>query len=197
MDYTEAYKHFSSTYTAMSKRLEEWVKYQGGSIDTEGYVQGLSEKNLIRYNTLNDDLSCMLEFVQAVEGDRKEKLSEIERLKTRCRMLETAAKAEKYTDAYVLQEVNFLKNWTIDLETNLDEFRQKLRDTIFFIELALKRGLIPFDDWIEKKLRFSKLYVLDEEALKEAYFIKKKQLKTINQTPALLHEHTQNLAKPA
>ena len=197
MDYNEAYKQFSTTYTAMSKRLEEWVNYQGGKIDAEGMVQGLTDKLLIRYNTLNDDLASMLEFVEAVSSDRKEKLAEIERLKTRCRMLETAAKAEKYTDAYVMQEVNFLKTWTIDLETNLDELRQKLKDTVFFIELALKRQLMEFDDATQKKLINSKLLLQDEEELKQAYFLKKKKLKEANQTPALLHEHTQNLAKPA
>jgi chromosome segregation ATPase len=197
MDYNEAYKQFSTTYTAMSKRLEEWVNYQGGKIDAEGMVQGLTDKLLIRYNTLNDDLASMLEFVQAVEGDRKEKLAEIERLKIRCRMLETAAKAEKYTDAYVMQEVNFLKTWTIDLETNLDELRQKLKDTVFFIELALKRQLTEFDEATQKKLINSKLLLQDEEELKKAYFLKKKKLKEANQTPELLHVHTKNLAKPA
>lgn len=197
MDYKEAYTRFSTAYSAMAKRLQEWVVLKGGRFDTEGYVQGLTANFLVRYEQLNNEMSDMLEYVEAVEAERKAQWAEIHRLRTRCHLLESAERAEKYTDKYVMQEVNFHKAWMIDPETSLDEFRQKLRDTIFFLELALKRGLIEYDEPTEKKISYSKHFLLNEEDFKDFYFSKKRKLKEAAKTPDIIIEHTQNISKPA
>ena len=197
MDYKEAYTRFSTAYADMAKRFQEWVEFHDGRFDTEGYVVGLPKNLMIRYERLNDKMTAMLEYVVAVEAERKAQSAELHRLRTRCHLLEAAERAEKYTDAYVMQEVNFHKAWTIDAETSIDEFKLKLRDTIFFLELALKRGLIEYDEPTEKKIMYSKLFLQSEEDFKYFYFSKKSKLKEAAKTPALLHEHTKDISKPA
>lgn len=197
MDYKEAYTRFSTAYAGMAKRLQEWVRLKGGRFDTEGYVQDLSANFLVRYEQLNNEMSDMLDYVEAVEAERKAQAAEIHRLRTRCHLLEAAERAEKYNDVYVMQEVNFHKAWTIDEETSIDEFRQKLRDTIFFLELALKRGLIEYDEPTEKKIMYSKHFLQSEEDFKDFYFSKKRKLKEAAKIPQLIVEHTQNIQKPA
>ena len=196
MTYKEAYIQFSTAFAEMQKQLENWIIAQGGTIDEEGNVSGLSPNNEIHYEKRNAQLEAMLEFVEAVEGERKEQNIEIQRLKTRCKMLETAAKAEKYTDDYVLQNIEFIKKWEISEETTLDEFNTVLKETVFFIELASKRHLIPMDEFIMKKLNYAKEFLKDKNEIRFFFFNKKEKLKKQSAIP-LLDEYTANLAKPA
>jgi hypothetical protein len=196
MDYKEAYTQFSTAFAQMQEQLQNWVAQNGGTFDDEGYVTGLSENNMIHYEKRNAQLVAMLEYVEAVEAERKEKIAEVTRLKTKIKLLETAERAEKYTDEYVLQEVQFFKNWTIDNETTLDDLRQILKETVFFIELAYKRHLIEPDEVLNKKLINSKALLKDDRELRGAYFFKKEKLKEAEKS-TVLDEYTESLAKPA
>jgi hypothetical protein len=194
MEYKAAYINFSKAFTALGERLNNWVAFKKGSFDTEGYVKGLSDGDLISYEQRNDELDAMLQYVEAVEHDRQTARAEVERLKTRIKMLETAEKAEKYTDTYVLAEFNFLIKWTIQQSTDLEEYEAKLKDTIFFIELASKRKLIELDEVTMTKLTYAKRFMSNKNEREESFFIKKNKLKADNAVNAALIEPISLLA---
>jgi hypothetical protein len=196
MDYKETYVAFSTTFAHMQEQLAAWVQGRGGTIDEEGYVNGLTPNDLIHYDKRNGQLEAMLEYVEAVEADRKEKGAEIDRLRTRLKMLETAQKAEKYTDDYVLKEVNFLRLWEIVEDTTLDDFKGILKETIFFFDLALKRKIVEADERTLKKMQYSSAFLKNEEDLRYFFFNKKGKLKEAAKIP-ILDEHTQDLAQNA
>ena len=196
MEYAEAYGKYAAAYNDMRKRLEEWVISKKGSFDKEGEVQGLEPNMKIHYDIRAEQLIHLLDYAEAAEQELKLQREEIKRLKTENRLLLTAERNRTYTDEFVMQQVNFYKSWSLDLETNLKEFREHLSDTIKFFDIAIKRQLIETDPIIESKLKWSVTFLKDEERLRQFYFTKKHQLKAAAKTP-VLDEYTKALATNA
>jgi hypothetical protein len=58
----------------------------------------------------------------------------------------------------------------------MDDFRRAIKDTIFFVELGLKRKLIESDERIQLKLHYSKLFLQNDAEARKHFFSRKKIL---------------------
>lgn len=196
MEYAQAYQKFAAAYNDMRKRLHEWVCSKNGKLDDDGGVTDLEPNMKIHYDIRAEQLIHLLDFAQAAEQELKVQREEIKRLKAENRLLLVAERNRTYTDEFVMQQVNFYKVWSLDLETDLKDFRERLAETVKFFDIAIKRQLIDSDPVIESKTKWSVTFLKDEELLRQFYFTKKHQLEAAEKTP-VLDEHTAHLATNA
>ena len=99
-----------------------------------------------------------------------------EKLKAHIRLLESAEREKEVSNGMVLDRISELLSWEIEKKHNLDDFRKAMRDTIFFVELGIKRKLVDFDKRTQSKLYWSKYYLQNEVEARSFFFNKKRRL---------------------
>lgn len=193
MEYAEALKNYAATYNAMRNSLREWVKSKNGSFDKEDEVQGLDSNLKTHYDIRAEQLTHLLNYHQSAELEMKQLREEIARLKTENNLLRIAERNRAYTDEFVLQQVQFYKSWTLDTETTLKDFREHLRDTIKFFDLAINRQLVEVDEVMQSKTSWAVTFLKDDNRLQNFFFNKREQLKAADKM-TVLDEYTADLA---
>jgi hypothetical protein len=176
MDYPTAYLNFSKTFADMRTRLLKWLTDNGGTLDTDGNISGLAPNLEIHFNGRNEQLNAILNYATAVAESLNAKSEEIATLKAHIRLLETAEREKSISNAATLDRISELLAWEIQKKHSMDDFRRAIKDTIFFVELGLKRKLIESDERIQLKLHYSKLFLQNDAEARKHFFSRKKIL---------------------
>jgi hypothetical protein len=176
MNHNQAFTDFSITFKKMREKLIEWAFSKGGRLDTEGYMSGLQPNDNTHFDIRNQQLETIADYSTACETLIGEQQNEIERLKGRLRMAEMANREILKSDTDVLSQIDFLLAYEIKEDTTILDFESTLKDTLFYLELGLKRGIIEKTDTIAKKLHWSRIFLTDHQRLKIFYYHKKNSL---------------------
>ena len=176
MEYADAYQRFATTYNGMLRRLNEWAMSKGGRFDDEGEMVGLDKNNQIHYDIRHTELTGLLDYVEAVELRDKRRIADIAQLKTENKLMQTAERERQLNNEAVMKEVTHYLSWRISDKDTLDGFRKVLKQTVFYLELALKRRLIEPDEIVTLKIKYSKEFLLDDLRAKKHFFSQQRLL---------------------
>ena len=170
----------AATFAAMKSSLLAWAISRGGVKDREGCMSGLSHNDAIHFEIRNQQLATISDYSQACESLMSEQNMLIDRLRGEIRLLTTASREQMRSDDEVLKTIQILRGYEIGEETTLNDFEGSLRDTIYFFELGLKRGLIDRTDLIDSKLDWAKWFLKDQREMKLFFNHKKNKLYSIH-----------------
>lgn len=177
MDYDDAYKQFATNYNTMLRRLNDWAVSKGGGFDDNGDMLNLEKNNQIHYDIRHAELVALLDYVEAVELRDKKRIADFQQLKTENRLLQTAERERQLNNETVLEKAVHYLSWRISEKDTLDGFRKVLKETVWYIELALKRQLIERDEAVLLKIRKAKEFLLDDTEAKKHFFKQQRVLK--------------------
>ena len=122
-------------------------------------------------------VAAIPEFLQeAVELRDKRRIADIAQLKTENKLMQTAERERQLNNEAVMKEVTHYLSWRISDKDTLDGFRKVLKQTVFYLELALKRRLIEPDEIVTLKIKYSKEFLLDDLRAKKHFFSQQRLL---------------------
>lgn len=176
MEYDDAYKQFAATYNGMLRRLNDWAVGKGGGFDGNGDMVNLEKNNQIHYDIRHAELVALLDYVEAVELRDKRRMADFQQLKTENRLLQTAEREQQLNNKAVLKEAVHYLTWRITERDTLDRFRKVLKETVWYLELAVKRQLIEADEAVLLKIRKAKEFLMDDNKAKRHFFNKQREL---------------------
>ena len=174
--YQTAFNQFSRIFKAMRESLLKWATSKGGAVDNEGFMSGLSENDNIHFESRNKQLEIIAEYATVTEEYINDLLIENAKLKGKIRLLETATREQIQSDDNVLKQVQFLLKFQIEDDTTLNDFEGILRDTFYYFNLGLKRGLIAESELILSKLDWAGWFLKCDRDMKQFYHNKKNKL---------------------
>ena len=166
----------SITFAAMKRGLLAWAAGKGGVGNTEGGMTGLSDNDNIHFTIRNQQLETISDYSNACEAKIEDLTLQNYRLKGQLRLLETANREALRSDEYVMEEIQKLLAYRIDADTTKRDFEGALRDTIFYFELGLKRGLIDSTDLVLSKLDNARWMLKDGAEFNWVFNTKKNNL---------------------
>lgn len=183
-DYIKASETFTKVFKKMHDSLIEYIEKQGGTIEN-GEIKGLQDGILKHVEIRNDQLNSLLNYYTESELLIKTLENRVKRLDIENIFLQKGRQGETYSNQKILKEIDFYMSYEIDLETTLDDFTDVLRQTKFFMELALKRKILdPFTPEHENKLKWS-IYFLDDNTSELKTFFNNKKQKLGNIAPSV------------
>lgn len=188
MNHSQTLSQFAKVFADMKRKLLEWAAIKGGAVDTEGCMAGLSDNDAIHFNIRNAQLGCLAEYSAEVENLIAVLQFENEKLKSQVRLLETANRESIRGDDFVMAQIEKWLAFKIELDTTEYDFEFALRETVFYLELGIKRKILEPDERILKKINLSKLMLKDKFEFNFVFNNKKNKLfhgsiKTIIPTP--------------
>ena len=166
----------AATFAAMKSSLLAWASSKGGALDTEGCMSGLSDNDAIHFEIRNQQLATISDYSNACETMIADLTLQNHRLKGQLRLLETANRESLKSDEYVMEQIQKLLAYRIDADTTKRDFEGALRDTIFYFELGLKRGLIDSTDLVLSKLDNARWMLKDGAEFNWVFNTKKNNL---------------------
>lgn len=178
----EAFTKFSTVFSSMRTKLVEWATSKGGAVDTEGFMSGLNENDNTHFSIRNEQLEVIAHYSYEVENLIQEQRMVIDRLRGEVRLLTTATRQQMRSDDEVLKNIEVLMKYEIQEETTMNDFEGALRDTIYFFELGMKRGLIDPTELINSKLDWARWFLKDQREMKIFYHNKKNKLYQIHES---------------
>lgn len=182
-EYTKTAEIFAKTFAAMHENLKTYIERNGGTIDDTGEIKGLQDNILTHVNIRNEQLNSLLNYYTESELLIKTLENKVKRLDIENAFLQKGRQGETYSNQKILKEIDFYMAYEVGEETTQDDFTDVLRQTKFFIELALKRKiLIPFTPEHENKLKWANIFLDDSQALKQFFNKKKSKLVEIDPT---------------
>lgn len=189
MNHSDNLNAFATTFKAMKESLIKWALTKGGVIN-DGCMNGLSENDNTHFEVRNKQLEILSTYSASAETRIQELETEIKRLKDRNILLETASREQIQSDETVKTECDRLLKYTIDDETTFLEFEGIVKNTVFYLNLGLKRNLIENTEGVQKKLIGCNYMLNTKGELKRIFDIKKSKLfhesikTTIQATPS-------------
>lgn len=175
MNHSDNLNAFASCFKTMKEDLIKWALLNGGQI-IDDTMQNLSDNNNIRFTKLNKQLSILSEYSASAESKIHELENEVKRLKDRNILLETATREQLHSDETVKTECKRLLEYTIDEDTTFLEFESIVKNTVFYLNLGLKRALIENTDGVQKKLIGCNYMLNTKGELLRIFDIKKNKL---------------------
>lgn len=181
MNHLTALTKFSTTFSAMRQKLVEWAVSKGGAVDSEGFMSGLSDNDNTHFTIRNEQLEAIADYSNEVESLIQEQKMTIDRLRGEVRLLTAASREQMRSDDSVLKNIEVLTKYQIEEETTINDFEGALRDTIYFFELGIKRGLIDPTELINSKLDWARWFLKDQREMKLFFNQKKNKLYQIHE----------------
>jgi hypothetical protein len=175
-NYIQAAENFTKVYQKMYNALIEYIEKQGGTIES-GEIKGLQDGILKHVEIRNDQLNSLLNYYTESEIHIKALENRVKQLDIENSLLQKGRQGETYSNDKILKEIDFYLAYEVSEETTLDDFTDVLRQTKFFIELALKRKILtPVTPEHENKLKWANIFLENTHDLKTFFNNKKKKL---------------------
>lgn len=175
--FDNAFKSFSITFEKMRMSLSEWVLKNNGGFDTEGAVTGLTDNNMIHFQSRNTQLESIITFFTESNNRIEQLKGQCERLKFENQMLKVALREQSIKDEDLRRNIEIYMAYEITEDTTLKDFIETMKDTFFYLDLAVRKKVLENTPSVQNRIKAAQWFTEDEKAAEKHYFKKIKILR--------------------